>query len=255
VKKTLEILATLALTVTGLHAQSTSLPMNSSLWYQAQYNFQGNYEQDLNTSRGVSSVYFNIPDSSTDWWTTRLFYYTQKPLSFSTSEVLNVTFQVSTVGTPTFDWQSEASNTCAIPPAGIRPFFFSQLSKLQHNYTYEWWANTKSSYYILHDTNGTSVTLSVSFDPANWSSIYGVFGNQDVKDFTAALSNINYIGLSYGGGCFFGHGVSVNGGEATFTLQSLNVEQTVASKPASGNKPPPPNQNSQSNSHQCDDHR
>jgi hypothetical protein len=246
VKSTLVLLAMLALTVTGLKAQSTSLPMNSSKrirqverglgvcaapapwtafhWYQAQYNFQDKHQQFLPTSQGVSSVYFSFPDSSTGWWTTRLFYYTKKPLSFSTCQLLNVTFQVSTVGTPTFDWQSEASNTCALPPASVRAFFYSQLSTLRHNYTNEWWANTSNSYYILQDTNGTSVTLSVSFNPANWSSVYGVLGNQDVKDFTAALANINDIGLSYGGGCFFGHGVSVSGGEATFTLQSLNAQ-------------------------------
>jgi hypothetical protein len=65
----------------------------------------------------------------------------------------------------------------------------------------------------------------VAFDGANWSDFFGHFGNEPAfsAGFTAAVSNVTTIGLSFGGGCFFENGVGTTDGSGTFTLDSFKV--------------------------------
>lgn len=72
-----------------------------------------------------------------------------------------------------------------------------------------WWSNPVSiSLADLFAAGPT--TLSVSFDPANWSNLVGAFGDElaspYASDFSLAASSVNKIGFSFGAGCSFAFG-------------------------------------------------
>ena len=66
-----------------------------------------------------------------------------------------------------------------------------------------------------------SLTIPLSGD--NWSDVYGVTGAADPTGFAAALAHAGPVGMTFGGGCFFGHGAYVTSGAATFVLKSYVI--------------------------------
>lgn len=83
-------------------------------------------------------------------------------------------------------------------------------------YTQSWWSNPAS----LTLTNNVSGTLTATLDPSQWSDWDGQMGNSST-DVTAAFlraaQNVQTVGLSFGGGCFFENGVTISTGWATFS--------------------------------------
>ena len=56
--------------------------------------------------------------------------------------------------------------------------------------------------------------------------MYGHIGNESpvyAAAFMDTLQNVNSIGVSIGGGCFYGHGVNVSGGTAQLQLLSYST--------------------------------
>jgi len=78
-----------------------------------------------------------------------------------------------------------------------------------------YWSNTG-----IPLTNG-SFTLNIAVVGGNWTNVDGGF-NKD--GFDNLLKNMGNVGFTLGGGCFFGRGVSVSGGEAKFYLNSFNID-------------------------------
>jgi len=64
----------------------------------------------------------------------------------------------------------------------------------------------------------------VALDPGQWTDTNGNLGTSDPIRFAAALADPMTIGLTFGGGCFFGHGVYIDGGTARFILTSYVVQ-------------------------------
>ena len=50
------------------------------------------------------------------------------------------------------------------------------------------------------------------------------FGKTDLAGFTAALANELGLGFTFGGASFYGHGVYLSSGTATFTINSFTVD-------------------------------
>lgn len=128
-----------------------------------------------------------------------------------------ISLGVATTGTPVFkNW--EQSDSCA-PQA--HPFFMSGSDPFNAAKPLaRWWANPAS--YTLASGN---TTLSIPLTPENWSSADGRWANADATTlaaFNAAKSNVSGMGVTFGG-CFFGHGVSVSGGTARFTINSYKI--------------------------------
>ena len=88
---------------------------------------------------------------------------------------------------------------------------------------------TPGSYYqFTAGGSGGTVTLRVQLDPANWSDECGTFGSQSyaaTQEFLAAISKIQFIGVSFGSGYFFANGVGVDytTGTANFQLISYRT--------------------------------
>ena len=56
-------------------------------------------------------------------------------------------------------------------------------------------------------------------DLGQWTSVFGEKANASATataGFEQAMSNLGNVGFAFGGGCFYGHGVRVSGGRATF---------------------------------------
>lgn len=69
-------------------------------------------------------------------------------------------------------------------------------------------------------------TIGVPLQPEHWSSVDGKFGNTDAETrfgFEKALLNVTRLGVTFGGGCSFGHGIRVSGGTAKFTLTQYAI--------------------------------
>ena len=132
---------------------------------------------------------------------------------------LVVSLQVTTTGAPVFNYMLEPGNTCVVA-ATVRPFFWAhQNSPAEFD---RWWANP-----VAYQLAAGSATITVPLAPDQWSSVNGKFGSTDagaLAGFQSALKAVSSLGLTFGGGCFFGHGVNVSGGTARFVLSRYAIE-------------------------------
>ncbi len=92
----------------------------------------------------------------------------------------------------------------------------------------EWWSNPTSA-QVTSMNNGQDVTLTVSFDPSQWSNYYGSMGNsaEAAGQFDAALSDVTRLGISFGSGYFFSDGFAFDtGGSAAIELDAIGTFST-----------------------------
>ena len=122
-------------------------------------------------------------------------------------------------GDAAFDYHTAANNVCNAP-ASVRLFLQRKGDNLTGKGEYEffrWWSTAG---IVLKD--GT-FTLDVPLEPALWTSVFGKRGNANPRAFAAALSHIDNAGVTFGGGCFYSHGVRILRGSAAFTMKSFAV--------------------------------
>jgi hypothetical protein len=140
------------------------------------------------------------------------YLFTASPLRI-VHGTLSVSVVVDTLGSVVFNSLDPPSSSCMIPPS-VRPFLWANNNG---NGDYDrWWSNPRS--FTLAAGSGT-ITVPLTADA--WSSVNGKFGNADAETkfaFDKALLNVSRLGLTFGGGCSFGHGVNVRSGNAIFTL-------------------------------------
>jgi hypothetical protein len=130
-----------------------------------------------------------------------------------TGKTITATYGIA--GTNPAFWYSTANgNTCGTPPT-VRLFLQGDTTG-KFDPAHYWWSNPVSAQLALG--GGTlSETLA---DPSRWSDFYGQFGGDPAAaaGFADAVSHVDSIGVSFGGGCFFANGVGVSSGSATFNL-------------------------------------
>lgn len=126
---------------------------------------------------------------------------------------LNIKLKIVADPTTVFNYQLEKSNTC-ISPAAVRAF----LQKINDNMIASngrFWSNPGK----VTLANGI-FTLSVPLVSDQWTN---VDGQHSVTGFAKILNNMGNIGITFGGGCFFGHGVNVSGGTAKFIMTGFSI--------------------------------
>jgi hypothetical protein len=190
------------------------LPISPSSWNMTGTWYKGSLHPATTASDG--GIVLTFPQASTGSF---IGYFTApQPAKTSISgSTLSMTLKVTTTGSPVFDYNSEAINTC-VTPATVRPFFWGALNPNANES--RWWSNPIA--YVLGP--GT-VTLTVPLTGDHWMDVDGHYGNDSVGQpgFLASLANVGSIGMTFGGGCFLGHGVNVSGGTATFELVSYRI--------------------------------
>ena len=130
---------------------------------------------------------------------------------------LVVSLRVDTTGPVVFEFLSEPSN-CGIP-ASVRPMIWANGNGSSAND--RWWSNPRS--YAL--ASGAA-TVSVPISSESWSNVNGTYGNASTAvgiEFSRAVRNVSSLGLTFGGGCSFGHGVFVRNGTARLTLTEFAI--------------------------------
>jgi hypothetical protein len=126
---------------------------------------------------------------------------------------LSDTVNVTTSGPKTNfgDFQYGGQPYCS---DGAKPsvrFFF--ISGGLFAYTHYWWSNPVGSYWTLAKDDSTTLSQVVN-SPADWSDWNGQPGNynsQTEARFANSIKHVRWVGLSFGGGCFFENGVNVSG--------------------------------------------
>ncbi|HEX4054103.1 MAG TPA: PEP-CTERM sorting domain-containing protein [Tepidisphaeraceae bacterium] len=135
------------------------------------------------------------------------------------------------------EFVGEGTPVAIVPPAtpSVRLFFYSSTAETANGdgSPNEWWADASAA-TLTSMNDGQDVTLTVNFNPTDWSNYDGHVGDASsayTTDFDNALSNVTRIGLSFGSGDFFSDGWAFNtGGTASLNLESIN---TTVPEPAS----------------------
>jgi hypothetical protein len=136
---------------------------------------------------------------------------------------LSMTF-ILTLNTPAWFWQFDANNDCNIgSPPFVHLYFQRDGDDLRGTpgatEYYRWWSRGD----IDFRSSGRFV-LTVPLTMGNWTDVLGQDNITSFPMFLAAEQNVAYIGMTFGGGCFDGHGVAVKNGSAIFTLVSLILD-------------------------------
>jgi hypothetical protein len=140
--------------------------------------------------------------------------YIQTPFNVTTiPNSVSLTFRVDS-DSP----QYEVIDPSDILPATVHIFFEQQGDDLIDP-DGRWWADP--SEYDLGSHDNRTITTVVLFDPSQWSNVNGL---KDPQSFYAALSNVGWIGVTCGGQYFWGHGVALGGGTASYVLVDFDVE-------------------------------
>lgn len=104
-----------------------------------------------------------------------------------------------------------------VPPATFRLFFEQKHDDLK-NPDGRWWAPVSKRDLGLIDNNTLTIVVPLTYD--QWTNVYG---QQDAQAFSSALENIGWVGVTFGGQDFAGHGVALSSGIAKYVLIDLSV--------------------------------
>lgn len=136
---------------------------------------------------------------------------------------LVITLRLVTTGAPVFQL-AQGPEPCSNPPAA-RAFFATNDWKTtilpEHEWN-RWWSRTG----FLALGSGGVFTFTAPLDPAQWSNVNGILASRDsftISQFWRVLLQGGRIGLVFGGGCSYGHGLYVTGGTAVLTVLAYDV--------------------------------
>ena len=218
----LRVLLPVAFSVVFAIAATITIPLTPSLWRLE--HVSGNITHPALVNGALS---FDFPQYPNGDWVNYLDVQYGNKVDISSSGYLNMTISVTTTGTPTFRYDSNPDNTCIVP-AHVRPYFAVSQSNSEYNTTGRWWSNP-----VAYQLAAGSITLSIPLTPQSWSDVNGEFGNLNattLSRFAATKAAVQEIGMTFGGGCFFGHGVSVQNGTATFQLLNYSITDSAVAQ-------------------------
>jgi hypothetical protein len=136
-------------------------------------------------------------------------------------QAVSIAYTVQASGNAVFDYRTAENNMAGPGDYGIARLFIQRkgddYSAEGDKQFYRFWA--LAGYRKLE--NGSYV-ISASLDPARWSSVYGNRGDVAPEQFAATLRDAEYIGVTFGGGLFFGHGCFCRNGSAMFRVDSIS---------------------------------
>jgi hypothetical protein len=141
------------------------------------------------------------------------YFYTKPPASIAQGQTVTLVYSIAG-STPVWG----VSDTNDMPPATIHLFLWRGGDDLSCNgvmASYRFWAPSGVTLKL-----GDDQTLTFVLDPSVWTNCYG---QHDTSGFAGALENAMGIGFTFGGQNFFGHGVYLSGGSATFKVNSYTV--------------------------------
>jgi hypothetical protein len=125
--------------------------------------------------------------------------------------------------TITFEVEDNAAQYVVHDPTDHLPATFRLMIEQQNddlsNLNGRWWAN--ASMYDLGSQDNQILTISVPLTSDQWTN---VDGEHDAQAFSQALANVGWVGLTFGGQYFAGHGVAISSGSAEFILIDYSID-------------------------------
>ena len=141
------------------------------------------------------------------------YFYTKPPATIARDQTVTLVYSIDG-STPVW----EVSDPTDVPPATMHLFLWRRGDDLSCNgvmASYRFWASSGVTLKL-----GDSQTLTSVLDPSVWTNCYG---EHDASGFAGALEKAMGIGFTFGGQRFFGHGVYLSRGSATFKVNSYTV--------------------------------
>jgi hypothetical protein len=132
----------------------------------------------------------------------------------SLADKAEITFSASIAAIPPTEF-TYSPNGCDYVPANARIMIQRDGDDLVADYG-RWWAT------VGWRLQNGSIVMTVPLTPEHWSSVNGRLGDTVPDAFADALAHVGNIGLTFGGGCFFGHGAWATG-PARFALTNFGV--------------------------------
>jgi len=182
-------------------------------------------------SPGMRTHPLPLPQETGGWYFDFPFapgsvHYVTAAVNMVASKGVSARIDVSTTGTATFKYVLEGKNNTCVNPAQVR-FLLQEkaddFSGAGDKQFYRWWS-IKAAYELA--PGSATLTAQVS-ELSQWVSVFGERADASAAataGFRQAMNNLGAVGFSFGGGCFYGHGVRVSGGGARFTVPSYAVE-------------------------------
>jgi hypothetical protein len=166
---------------------------------------------------GISFKFLNTPDTAL--LATSHPSYNGTLLGDLTGKTVSAKVGVSVSPTTVFTYYGEPDG-CG-RSANVRLYFQTDTGGKFEETDY-WWSNPVS--VDLEALKSGDQTLTVPLTPDMWSDFYGHYGTDFPVQFNAAVADVQLIGTSFGGGCFFENGVGVSSGGGVFRLMDFNVQ-------------------------------
>jgi len=217
------LLATLALPMT--RARGAAIWMAASEWL-----FQFSAATPKNPTQAGEGWYFDFPadcptNPSLGYKPCSVNYVvTRYDGALANGKAITMTYEVDISGSPIFNYLINRNNTCGLgSPGTVRLYFQQGGDNFSGIGSYEFYRWFSTPVPLRAGPN----TLSAVLDGANWISVYGKRGNDTyaAAGFAAAVAKVAQIGMVFGGGCFAGHGVNVQGsGTARFTVHGYAID-------------------------------
>jgi hypothetical protein len=205
----------LGLLLAACNDESSAVPMNAQAWSIT-------YSPGMPphpTPQASGGWYFDFPTNSNS------VHYVLAAVNMAATDSVDARILVSTSGTPVFVYNLQPDNNC-VYPAHVR-FLLQEkgddLSGANGKQYFRWWSKT-AAYQLAPGLANLSASLT-DFD--QWVSVFGESANASpaaMAGFKQAMANLGSVGFSFGGGCFYGHGVRVSGGGAKFAVTSYTVK-------------------------------
>src|SRR5215210_218670 len=171
---------------------------------------------------GISFDFLDTPDTAL--LVTSHPSYNGALLGDLTGKTVSARVGVSVNPTADFDYYGEP-DACG-RQANVRLYFQTDTGGKFEETDY-WWSNPIS--VDLEALKAGDQTLAASLsDPSKWSDYNGHFGSdpQYTAAFAEAVKDVQSIGLSFGGGCFFENGVGIKQGTGSGSVRLMDFSVT-----------------------------
>jgi len=193
----------------GMPAKPAASPGGG--WYFDFPVHQGDFSVCLNPAT-VSKC------NSVNWVSTRYF----QPLTQNNRNAITMDVDITTTGNPVFN-RFDTSNGSTVPASARFILYYRYGNGEEYA---RWWSNPLTMYL-----KPGRQTLTVPFKPDQWSSVYGKKASDNptaLSWFNDTLSTGGAIGIVFGGGSFFGHGINVSNGTARFTVKNFALTSVAS---------------------------
>jgi len=195
-----------------LACQAAEFDLVASHWR----TYHAGHKTDL-TNAPDGSLSFVFPDASQG---TINYLYSHAAYDVSGATTVSAALALTVLsGTPAFTYPT-APNPC-VYPATVRLLLFDTSGGWGDEFG-RWWSHEGFQELIP----GVFTLTAHLDDPTQWSSVYGTFASESPEALAgfAAVKAHAKLGMTFGGGCFFGHGVSTSGGTVEFDLHTFSAQ-------------------------------